>query len=57
MPLAALRELLATGPTTPALSEIGLALAVGAGRIAAALAGVALFAEGGRKDGSIDLVE
>ena len=49
--------MLANGLTTTALSELGIELVVGAGWFLAALAGFALFAEGGRKDGSIDLVE
>ena len=55
--LAALRELLSNGPTAAAASELGLELAVGAAWFGAALAGFALFSEGGRKDGTIDLVE
>jgi len=55
--LTALREMLAHGLTGFAAQQLGLELAVGAGWFVAALAGFKLFAEGGRKDGSIDLVE
>jgi ABC-2 type transport system permease protein len=55
--LTALREMLTNGLTSFAVAELGLELAVGAGWLLAALAGFALFAEGGRRDGTIDLVE
>jgi ABC-2 type transport system permease protein len=55
--LAALREMLAVGLTPTALAEAGMELAVGAAWFAAAMAAFAAFAQGGRKDGTIDLVE
>lgn len=55
--LLGLRELLATGPSSTAFSELGLELAVGAAWFIAALIGFYLFAEGGRKDGTIVLAE
>lgn len=55
--LLGLRELLATGPSTGAFGQLGLELLVGAGWFVLALGGFHLFAEGGRKDGSIDLAE
>jgi ABC-2 type transport system permease protein len=55
--LLGLRSLLATGPSPAAFTQLGLELAVGAAWFVAALIGFRLFAEGGRRDGTIDLAE
>ena len=55
--LLGLRELLATGPSSAAFGQLGLELAVGVAWFLLALVGFKLFAEGGRKDGTIDLEE
>ncbi|MBU1494950.1 MAG: ABC transporter permease [Actinobacteria bacterium] len=55
--LTGLRELLSNGFTGAAVGQLGLELAVGAAWFTVALAGFALFSQGGRKDGTIDLVE
>ncbi|GBD85985.1 ABC-2 type transporter [bacterium BMS3Abin02] len=55
--LLGLRELLATGPSSGAFGQLGLELLVGAAWFLIALVGFRLFAEGGRRDGTIDLEE
>jgi len=50
-------KILSTILTPTALAEAGMELAVGAAWFAAAMAAFTFFAEGGRKDGTIDLVE
>ncbi|NIA25041.1 MAG: ABC transporter permease [Gammaproteobacteria bacterium] len=55
--LLGLRELLATGPSRGAFGQLGLELLVGAAWFLIALVGFRLFAEGGRRDGAIDLEE
>lgn len=51
------RSLLTDGATAVALRQLGLELALGAGWFLLAMIGFRLFSEGGRRDGSIDLVE
>lgn len=51
------RILIEHGPQAEAFSQIGLELAVGLGWFTLAIIGFYLFAEGGRRDGSIDLAE
>lgn len=55
--LLGLRALLGQGFTAAAAGELGLELLVGAGWFVLALIGFRVFAEGGRRDGTIDLVE
>jgi len=55
--LTALRSLLSDGLGLLALREAGLELAVGLGWFVLALVGFWALAEGGRKDGTIDLAE
>lgn len=55
--LIGLRMLLADGAATDAFIRLGLELLVGLGWFVVALIGFHVFAEGGRRDGSIDLGE
>ncbi len=51
------RALLGTGISSRAFSELGLELAIGAVWFLLAMSGFKVFAEGGRRDGTIDLAE
>jgi ABC-2 type transport system permease protein len=55
--LLGLRELLATGPSSTAFGQLGTEVVIGVMWFLIAMVGFKLFAEGGRKDGSIDLAE
>jgi ABC-2 type transport system permease protein len=54
--LAGLRELFAHGASVTAFQQLGLELMVGLGWSVVAMVGFWWFAQGGRRDGSIDLV-
>jgi ABC-type polysaccharide/polyol phosphate export permease len=51
------RSLLAGGVSSEAMGELGLELLIGVAWFVLAMAGFYAFAEGGRRDGSIDLAE
>ncbi|HSM02797.1 MAG TPA: ABC transporter permease [Acidimicrobiia bacterium] len=55
--LLGVREVLATGPSWEAARQFGLELSIGLGWFLVALIAFRTFAESGRKDGTIDLVE
>jgi len=55
--LLATRDLLANGASTGAFGQLGWELVVGVGWFVVAMLGFKLFAEGGRKDGTIGLEE
>ena len=55
--LLGVRDLLSHGATPGAFGQLGRELLVGAAWFLLAMVGFKLFAEGGRRDGSIDLVE
>lgn len=55
--LLGFRELLASGPSLAVARELGVEVAIGAGWFLAALVAFRLFAESGRRDGTIDLAE
>jgi hypothetical protein len=51
------RSVLESGPSVQAMRQFGLELAIGAGWFLGALVAFKTFAESGRRDGTIDLVE
>jgi ABC-2 type transport system permease protein len=51
------REMLESGITSGALAELGIELVIGVAWFLMAMAGFKAFAEGGRRDGTIDLEE
>lgn len=51
------RDLLANGASWAGFGQLGLELLIGASWFALALIGFRMFSEGGRRDGTIDLVE
>jgi ABC-2 type transport system permease protein len=55
--LLGVREILATGPSLEAAQQFGFELLIGLGWFMLALVAFKTFAESGRKDGTIDLVE
>ncbi|MEX0826447.1 MAG: ABC transporter permease [Acidimicrobiia bacterium] len=55
--LLGVRSVLESGPSVEAMRQFGLELAIGAGWFLAALVAFKTFAESGRRDGTIDLVE
>jgi ABC-2 type transport system permease protein len=55
--LLGVREVIATGPSWEAAQQFGFELLIGLGWFLVALVAFNTFAESGRKDGTIDLVE